>query len=127
MDGGTMGLDLLPDIEGRDILMLVDAVDFKKSPGHISVIEDDNIKRFLDMKFSVHQIGLPDMLFAASLMGIVPKKLCLVGIQPHTIDTGIELSDELRPHFETLLSVIIDKLKSWGIEIEARTIKGALA
>ncbi len=117
IDGGTMGLDLLPFIEGRDSLLIIDAMDFGAGPGAIRVIEGEDIKTFLDIKFSVHQIGLPDMLFAASLAGMAPPRICLVGIQPHIIDTGLELSDTIRGRFGVLISVVIEKLASWGLEV----------
>ena len=65
IDGGTMGLDLLPFFEGNDKVLIIDAVDFKKEAGTIDIIEGDKIPAFLTSKLSVHQIGLPAMLFVA--------------------------------------------------------------
>lgn len=120
IDGGTMGLDLLPFIEGYDHLLIVDAVDFRAEPGAIQVIEDGDIRKFLDIKFSMHQVGLPDMLFAASLAGMAPPRICLVGIQPHIIDTGLELSDALKERFGDLMDAVMEKLASWGLEVKER-------
>jgi hydrogenase maturation protease len=125
IDGGTMGLDLLPYLEGKENLLLIDAVDFNAAPGTIRTIDGDNIKKFLDMKFSVHQIGLPDMLFAASLTGIAPPRICLVGIQPETIDTGIALSDTLKDNFEALIDTCVEKLRQWDLEVtEKNNVSG---
>jgi hydrogenase maturation protease len=121
IDGGTKGLDLLPDIEGRERLMLIDAVDFRAAPGTIRVIEGADVKIFLDLKFSVHQIGVPDMLFAASFMGIMPPAICLVGIQPHSLEWGVELSPLIAGRMDAFLNVIMEKFTEWGIEpTEAR-------
>jgi len=35
IDGGTLGLDLLHLIGGREKLLLIDAVNFNKEPGYI--------------------------------------------------------------------------------------------
>ena len=43
IDGGTLGLDLLPLIEGVEKILFVDAMDLKKEPGTIAVIEDQEI------------------------------------------------------------------------------------
>ena len=43
VDGGTSGLDLLPYIEGRDRVLVVDAVNFGKEPGYIGVLENQEI------------------------------------------------------------------------------------
>ncbi len=115
IDGGTMGLDLLPFFEGNDKVLIIDAVDFKKEPGTIDIIEGGKIPSFLTSKLSVHQIGLPDMLFAARLMEITPHEMCLIGIQPKSMDTGTELSEEIKTKLEPLLDRVIQKLKEWGI------------
>jgi hydrogenase maturation protease len=118
IDGGTMGLDLLPFIEDKDRLLIIDAVNFKDTPpGTVRIIEGKDIKAFLDTKLSVHQIGLPDMLFSASLKGTIPPEMCLVGIQPDTIEVGLQMSEKLNERFETLINAILDKLKSWGVEV----------
>jgi len=116
IDGGTKGLDLLPLFENRDKVLIIDAANFKKEPGTIDVIEGDKIPGFLSSKLSVHQIGLPDMLFAARLMEIIPSEMCLVGIQPKSMESGTELSEEIKLKLEPLLERVILKLKEWGIE-----------
>jgi hydrogenase maturation protease len=121
IDGGTMGLDLLPYLEEKENLLLVDAVDFKTEPGTVRIIEGDNMKKFLDMKFSVHQIGLPDMLSAASLTGVAPPRICLVGIQPKTLEMGLTLSDTLKNSFEKLIDACVERLRQWGIEVTEKT------
>jgi hydrogenase maturation protease len=93
IDGGTKGLDLLPIFENRDRVLFIDAANFNKAPGTIDVVTGDNIPAFLSKKLSVHQIGLPDMLFAARLMEITPPEMCLIGIQPKSMETSTQLSD----------------------------------
>ncbi len=116
MDGGTMGLDLLPIFEGRDKVLIVDAVDFKREPGHIGIIENDDIPSVLNTKLSVHHIGLSDVLFAAKLMDIVPLEICLVGIQPESLDIGLDMTDKISEKLDVLVEMIIKKLKEWGVE-----------
>jgi hydrogenase maturation protease len=116
IDGGTMGLDLLAFLEDNDRVLIVDAIDFHKEPGTIETLTGDEIPKFLGSKLSVHQIGLSDMLFAAKLMGISPSEVCLIGIQPRSVDTGLELSREVKSRFEVLLNIVLQKLKDWGIK-----------
>ena len=119
IDGGTMGLDLLPFFEGNDKVLIIDAVNFRKEPGTIDIIEGDKIPAFLTSKLSVHQIGLPDMLFAARLMGITPTEMCLIGIQPKSMESGIDLSEEIKMKMEPLLKRVLQKLKEWGVDIKS--------
>jgi hydrogenase maturation protease len=116
IDGGTKGLDLLPLFENRDKVLIIDAANFKKEPGTIGTIKGDKIPSFLSSKLSVHQIGLPDMLFAAKLMEITPPEMCLIGIQPKSMETGTELSDDVSKKMDAFLDKILQKLKEWGVE-----------
>ena len=116
IDGGTKGLDLLPLFENRDRVLFIDAANFKKEPGTIDIVEGDKIPAFLSAKLSVHQIGLPDMLFAATLMEIMPEEICLVGIQPESMETRIEMSDIVSNKMNELLDTALEKLRSWGVE-----------
>jgi hydrogenase maturation protease len=116
IDGGTKGLDLLPLFENRDKVLIIDAANFKKEPGTIDSVEGDRIPSFLSSKLSVHQIGLPDMLFAAKLMEIMPSELCLIGIQPFSMETAAEMSDVISGKMEALICRVLDKLKEWGVE-----------
>ena len=115
IDGGTKGLDLLPFIEGSDRLLIIDAANFKKEPGTIDTVIGDKIPAFLSQKLSVHQIGLPDMLFAAKLMSISPPEMCLIGIQPKTMETSTEMSEEIKARFDDLYAKVLNKLREWGV------------
>ncbi len=115
IDGGTKGLDLLPLFENRDKVMFIDAANFRKDPGTIDVISGDRIPAFLSKKLSVHQIGIPDMLFAAKLMEITPQEMCLVGIQPESMATSTELSEVVAAKMDALIDTVLQKLKEWGV------------
>mgnify|MGYP001576043661 CR=1 FL=1 len=121
IDGGTKGLDLLPLFEGRDKVLIIDAANFKKEPGFIDIVDGDKIPAFLSSKLSAHQIGLPDMLFAARLMEITPPEMCLIGIQPKSMETGIELSEEIKKQLEALTERVLQRLKEWGVEVICKT------
>jgi hydrogenase maturation protease len=116
MDGGTLGLDLLPRLENRDKVLIIDAVDFRKEPGHIGVLEDDEIPSALFAKLSVHHIGLSDLLYAAKLMDIVPSKIRLIGIQPQSIDVGLAMTDCIRDKMNELIDLALKTLKEWNRE-----------
>ncbi|UCD35497.1 MAG: HyaD/HybD family hydrogenase maturation endopeptidase [Nitrospiraceae bacterium] len=116
IDGGTKGLDLLPLFENRDRVLIIDAANFQKEPGTIDIIEGDKIPSFLTSKLSVHQIGLPDMLFAARLMEITPPEMCLIGIQPLSMDTSTEMSPVVKDRLPDLVERVIEKLREWGVK-----------
>ncbi len=115
IDGGTKGLDLLPLFENRDKVLIIDAANFKKEPGTIDTVVGDKIPAFLSTKLSVHQIGLPDMLFAAKWMEITPPEMCLIGMQPKSMETTTEMTDVVSEKLDDLLEKVMHKLKEWGV------------
>jgi hydrogenase maturation protease len=124
LDGGTMGLDLLPYIEGMEKILFIDALDLKKDPGTIAVLEDDAIPAILRPALSFHQVGLSDLLFASKFMGMKPEKITLIGIQPEKVETGLTLSEALNDNFERLLKTILEKLREWGVTFKEKGVRG---
>lgn len=95
VDGGTLGLDLLPLIGDAGSLVLIDAVDLGREPGAIAVLRDDEIHAALAGHVSPHQVGIGDLIAAARLMGSLPARVSLIGIQPGSISIGLDLTDEV--------------------------------
>jgi hydrogenase maturation protease len=114
LDGGTLGLDLLYYLEGVENLLIVDAVEMEKTPGTLLRLEGEEVPAFLSIKMSPHQIGIPDMLFAAKLKDLYPRNVVLLGVQPAVLDTGLDLSSAVAAQLEVLLLRVVDQLVSWG-------------
>jgi len=120
LDGGTLGLDLLHLIEGMDRVLFVDAVELKEKAGTIAVIEGEGLPSLLEPKLSLHHVGLADLLLASSFLGTRPAEIALVGIQPETLEIGLELSPTIQGRFDKLLETVLEKLREWGLEIKAK-------
>ena len=120
LDGGTLGLDLLHLIEGMDRVLVVDAVELKEKAGTIAVIEGEGLPSLLEPKLSLHHVGLADLLLASSFLGTRPAEIALVGIQPETLEIGLELSPTIQGRFDKLLETVLEKLREWGLEIKAK-------
>jgi len=117
IDGGTMGLDLLPFLEGKDSIVFIDAVNFKKKAGFIGELINGEIPKFFSTKLSVHQIALPDMLATGRFLGTLTEDMCLIGIQPDNIETGYGLTPEIQVKSEELISRVVHKLSAWGADV----------
>jgi hydrogenase maturation protease len=122
LDGGTLGLDLLYYLEGIENLLLVDAAETGKESGTMIRLQDDEVPAFMSIKISPHQMGVPDMLAAARLKEIYPKRLVLWGIQPEQIRIGLDLSPVLASQLGSLTEHLADELRAWGMPIERRSI-----
>ena len=121
VDGGSAGLDLIPFIEGREKVLMVDAVNFDREPGYIDILENDAIPARITEKASMHHLGLMDVLSIVRMSGNVPKELCLIGIQPKSLELGIDMTREMCDKVDSLIERVVAKLREWNIPCVLRS------
>jgi len=124
LDGGTAGLDLLYHLEGISRLIIVDAVAAGEPPGTVTRISGDRVPSYISLKMSPHEIGMPDMLMAAKLRDLYPDEVLVLGVQPQTLDVGIELSPVVADQVDVLVEAILDQLEAWGIDVKRSPVAG---
>lgn len=115
IDGGTMGLELLPYVEDKEHVIIVDVVKSGNPPGAVVRIEGSDVPVFLSSKISPHQLGLSDLLAVAQITGRMPRHVVLIGIEPERIDTGLDLSGTIQSKIDTLVTMVIEELEAAGI------------
>ncbi len=120
VDGGTLGLDILPWLDGVEQLLMVDAVETGWEPGTVVRLVGEELPLALKTKLSPHQMGLQDLLAVAELRGHAPGEMVLWGVQPERIDMGTELSPVVAVQVETLTEKVLLELAGWGISAEPR-------
>jgi len=120
IDGGTLGLDLLPHLEDVEYLLIIDALDMRDKPGQLFRIEGEDVPRAFASKLSVHQMGLQDLLAVAELQGHVPTKLVVWGVQPECIEMGTDLTATVESAVEPVVQKILNELQAWGVAFETR-------
>lgn len=106
IDGGTLGLDLLYLLEGVDRLILVDAVKTSFPPGTLVRLDNEQVPAYLSLKVSPHEIGVPELLMAAQLRDIAPPEIIVMGIQPESLETGVDLSPCVAASLEQLVKQV---------------------
>lgn len=117
MDGGTLGLDLLPYLEGASRLLVVDAVQARKPPGTLVRLVGNEVPVFLDVsKVSPHQEGLQDLLAVATLKGYLPEEVVFWGAQIGSLGVGLALSPAVAAQVDALGEKVLGELARWGIE-----------
>ena len=115
-DGGTMGIELLPWIEGRTHIIIVDAVRSDNPPG--SIIRIDNVPGFFKDRISPHQIGITDVLAIASISDTLPSEVVLIGIEPESLSGGLELSGTVAGKIDEITERVIDEVARAGVTLE---------
>lgn len=121
VDGGAAGLDLIPFIEGKEKVLMVDAVNFDQQPGYIGTLENDAIPVRLTQKASMHHLGLMDVLCIVRMSGNIPNDLCIIGIQPKSLELGLDMTPEIWDKKGILVERIVSKLLEWNIPCVLRS------
>ncbi|MHB9863570.1 hydrogenase maturation protease [Streptomyces sp. YIM S03343] len=120
IDGGTLGIALLPEIAGREALLVLDAVVADGAePGTVVVLHGDEVTRAQSLMVSAHQLGIAEALAAAELAGCRPHRLAAVGMVPADLDTGYGLSPLVGSRLDRLVRQALDVLAGWGVEVPA--------
>jgi hydrogenase maturation protease len=119
LDGGTLGLDLLPKLQGISHLIMVDAVETGGRPGTCVRLTGEELPKVLERKISPHQMGLKDLLAVAWLLGHSPAELVLVGIQPGSIEMGLELTPEVESQVPSMRDSVLKELERIGVQAAA--------
>ncbi len=89
VDGGTIGLGLLPHIESAAGLIAVDAARFGAPPGTVRMFEGEQMDRqILSRGGTAHELALTDLIGAAALSGALPARRALVAVEPGTTRIG---------------------------------------
>lgn len=117
IDGGTIGLALLPDIEDADTLVIVDAAEIGEAPGTVRVFIDEEVDQHLSGKRrSVHEVAVVDLLSAAGIRGERPRHCALVAVQPENIDWGVDLTPVVQAAIPVACDAIHTLSRSWRHE-----------
>ena len=114
IDGGTIGLSLLPQMEDADAVIIVDAAEIKAEPGTIRLFRDEEIDKQLSGKRrTVHEVALVDMFSAAAIRGRMPARRALVAIQPECTEWGVDLTPPVQAAVPGACAAILELVAQW--------------
>lgn len=108
IDGGVMGLDLLPIVEQATHLLILDSVLAGGSPGDLIRLEKEEIPLYQGVKLSLHQTTFQEVLGLAQFRGHMPEHLVLLGIHPAELELGVGIS----PLVKECMSVLLDQAEA---------------
>lgn len=111
VEGGTDGFRLLNVITKADRLIVIDSVKGGADPGSIYKFDIDQVKSCPSgFKTSVHQIGILEVINMSGLIGKVPHTT-VIGIEPKSLEMGMELSPEIEEKIPRIIELILSELK----------------
>ena len=113
VDGGTIGMSLLPAVEDSGSLLVLDAVAVPGPPGTLVHLTGDQLPRLLSAKLSPHQVGLLDVLACARLRGLEPDRISVVGLTPGDIDVRVGLTPGVAAAVPQAVALAQQVLAAW--------------
>ncbi len=117
LKGGTGALSLLPEIQGSDMVFILDALLLNEPPGTVAHFSYQSLPPTYQRKDTAHGIDILDVLSAASFQGNLPP-VTILGIQAADITTpSLELTPAVAAALETLLNMLLAELKKIGITV----------
>ncbi len=121
LDGGTLGLTLLPYVEDAIDVILVDAIRDDAPPGSLVRLQGEEVAPAVLHRLSPHQVGVADLLDGARLHDRYPRRLVLLGLVPRTLGLGADRSRAVANRIPELIDRIVAEAQSMGHVFSRRT------
>jgi hydrogenase maturation protease len=111
LDGGIKGLDLLYFIEGREKVIVVDAVKAGAPPGTLFRFTDKDLAAKKGVLRSAHGIDFSDVVSIAGFLGNKPE-IIFLGIEPADLSVGMELTEGTEKNIPVLINLVMKEIGS---------------
>jgi hydrogenase maturation protease len=116
LDGGALGLNLLPWVENATHLLVLDSMVSRFSlPGQVMELAKDEIPLYRNIKMSDHQITFQEVLGLAKIRDLFPEHLHLVGAQPVDMSIGYGVSPQIEAVMPEILKRAERVLCEWEL------------
>ncbi len=120
LDGGTLGLSLLPHLEDAERAILVDAISDDAPVASFVRLEGEEVAPAVAARLSPHQIGVSDLLEGARWLGRSPRVVLLLGLVPGSIDLGLERTAAVEASLPGLVERVVEEARALGFSFRAR-------
>lgn len=120
VDGGTLGLALLPLLRSARQVILLDAVRAGNAPGTVIELDGARVAPAVEAQLSPHQVGVADLLNGASLLGGWPERVHLIGVEPQAITLGWGLNPPVMRAIPEMIRRAVQSAKELGFELRPR-------
>jgi len=110
IEGGTLGLELLPYVWDCSRLIVIDAVEVGQAAGTLVRMSGEELNS-LPGNSNVHQLGVSDLLVALRMMAQRQPAVVLLGVQPGNTDWSTELSPAVAEEIDALAEAEIRELR----------------
>lgn len=120
IDGGT-DPDFISLVDDNiDKLIIIDAARAGEEPGTIYRFSIDDLDSGSFETVSLHDIGIVESLRMMTILNKQPKSTVIIGVEPKTIDFGLELSPEVDVKMSRIIELVLEEVKETNTFLEVR-------
>jgi len=117
-DGGVSALDALPDLEGKRLVLIVDAVRGGGAPGTIYRIPLHELRSAARPLMSLHSLNVLDAARLWELQLAELPEIVIYGVEPETTDLGLSLSPAVEHALPKLCHLILENAREFAKKID---------
>ena len=118
IDGGTIGLALMSELDGLLGLVVIDAMRLGTPPGTVSIHEGAEMDHCLrNHSGSAHEVSISDLMDALRLSDALPPRRALIGIEPDCIEWGTEPTPKVESAIDASVVAAQALFERWRQEI----------
>lgn len=116
LDAGAPGMELAYLIEGRELLIIVDAIESREDPGIVHWYDHDRIVAGnIPVRVGPHDPGIREAILKLELVGHEPATVELLGVVPEIVDLGSGLSEGARQGVLNAEAALLERLLKVGV------------
>ncbi|WP_298066634.1 HyaD/HybD family hydrogenase maturation endopeptidase [uncultured Mailhella sp.] len=120
IDGGTLGMGLMDALMDSDRVYVLDAVLGGGAPGSVYRLTDENLRKSLSFRDSLHQTDLVDTLLCCELLGHRPEGV-VYGMEPADYQSmAVGLSPVCTASLPRLCDELVKELRGLGLSISEK-------
>jgi hydrogenase maturation protease len=114
VEAGLAGCRLPELLQGKNKAVIIDAVDGGQPPGTVYRLDSvESAVNVMDRNCSLHQGNILSYVALARALGMCPREVIVIGIQPESIAPGNQVSPSLRTAMRTAVDMVLMEVGAW--------------
>jgi hydrogenase maturation protease len=110
-DAGVGGWELADQFMGRELVIIIDAIDAGEEPGAVFRLGPDELRPQHVTGMSLHDLHLLDALEETRLLGAAPGRVVVFAIQEQDVSAGLGLTPAVEAALDRTLRLILRELE----------------
>lgn len=113
IDGGTSGFNLLHVISKYDLVLFLDAINFKGNPGETRLFKFKDIEnKKIPIRVSTHGEDILKVIDMSKELYNKPKEIYFYGVNPENVEYGCGLSDKIKKRIDVINKDLLREVKN---------------